>query len=94
VEYDEDQGYAVLELRPCAEEGCKILLCSCCDQFHCDGCGQAFCIEHRILIDSGPCCDPLACCAVCAREAEPLELAPPPIAPAREIETPKRKEAA
>jgi len=43
VEYDEDGGYAFLEVRPCAGPTCGKMLCSCCDQFHCDGCGQTFC---------------------------------------------------
>ncbi len=40
VEYEEDGGYAFLEVRPWADAVCGKMLCSCCDQFHCDGCGE------------------------------------------------------
>ena len=80
VEYDEDYGYAVLEVHPCADPACDKLLCACCDQFHCDGCGHTFCADHLVSIPDGT-DRPLHCCPMCALECEPLEL-PDPI-PAR-----------
>jgi hypothetical protein len=35
----------------CSSPGCPVLLCPCCPSFHCDGCGQAFCMEHKIEIE-------------------------------------------
>lgn len=73
VEFDEDGGYAVLEMHPCFEPGCGVLLCSCCDQFHCDGCGHTFCADHLVSVPDGT-DSPLQCCPTCAAESEPLEL--------------------
>ena len=53
VEYDEDGGYAFLEVHPCADATCNKMLCSCCDQFHCDGCGQLFCADHLVSVPDG-----------------------------------------
>jgi hypothetical protein len=54
VEYDEDgNGCAVLEVRPCADSICGKMLCACCDQFHCDGCGQTFCADHLVSVPDG-----------------------------------------
>ena len=49
------------------------MLCECCDQFHCDGCGQTFCIDH---LASGPemTGPPMHYCGPCAAECEPLQL--------------------
>ena len=71
VEYGEDGGYVFLEVRPCA--ACGAMLCACCDQFHCDGCGYTFCIDHLISVPTGN-ETPLHCCPACAAECEPLEL--------------------
>jgi hypothetical protein len=71
VEYDEDGGYAFLELHPCA--GCGTMLCACCDQFHCDGCGQMFCADHLVSVPDGT-ETPLHCCEACAAECQPQEL--------------------
>src|SRR5437660_374897 len=75
VEYDGDQGYAALELKPCCE--CGTLLCPCCEQFQCDGCAANFCPEHLASIPDGT-LTPLRCCATCAAEVEVIEL---PLAP-------------
>ena len=32
----------------CANPNCPVLLCPCCPQFQCDGCGQTFCMDHAI----------------------------------------------
>ncbi len=32
----------------CASIGCPVLLCPCCPQFECAGCGQRHCMEHAI----------------------------------------------
>jgi hypothetical protein len=32
----------------CADPNCPVLICPCCVQFQCDGCGQTFCLEHAI----------------------------------------------
>ena len=93
VEFDEDRGYAVLELKPCAYLICSTLLCPCCDQFHCDGCGETFCADHLVSIPDGT-DRPLHCCPLCASETEQLELPLPlPPAPARRL-VPSYKEAA
>jgi hypothetical protein len=73
VEFDEDSGYAFLEVKPCAETGCSVLLCPCCDQFHCDGCGERFCSDHLVTVPDGT-DTPLHCCPTCAAECEPREL--------------------
>jgi hypothetical protein len=73
VEYDEDGGYAVLEVRSCAHSNCGKLLCTCCDQFHCDGCGLTFCADHLVSVADGT-DQPLHCCPACADECEPMEL--------------------
>ena len=82
VEYDEDGGYAFLEVRPCADSTCGKMLCSCCDQFHCDGCGQLFCTDHVVSVPDGT-DRPLHCCPACAAECEVVAL-PPRIPPASE----------
>lgn len=82
VEYD-DGGYAFLEVRACADSTCGKMLCSCCDQFHCDGCGQPFCTDHLVSVPDGT-GRPLHCCPTCAAECEVLAL-PPRISPASEI---------
>jgi len=82
VEYDEDGGYAFLEVRPCADTICDKMLCSCCDHFHCDGCGQTFCADHLVSVPDGT-ERPLHCCTTCAAECEFLSL-PPRIPPASE----------
>ena len=69
VEYDEDGGYAFLEVHPCA--GCGKMLCTCCDQFHCDGCGETFCADHLVSVPDGT-ERPLHCCEACADESKPL----------------------
>ena len=71
VEYDEDGGYAFLEMHPCADSVCEKLLCACCDQFHCDGCGETFCADHLVSIPDGT-DRPLHCCTACANESKPL----------------------
>jgi hypothetical protein len=58
------------------------MLCSCCDQFHCDGCGQLFCADHLVSVPDGT-DRPLHCCPACAAECEVLAL-PPRIPPASE----------
>jgi hypothetical protein len=90
VEYDEDgTGCAVLEVRPCGHSECGKMLCACCDQFHCDGCGQPFCADHVVVIPDGT-ERPLRCCRECAAECDlfelpsriPLRTAPKPTFPA------------
>jgi hypothetical protein len=71
VEYDGDTGYAVLEVHPCADPTCGKMLCACCDQFHCDGCGETFCADHLVSIPDGT-DRPLHCCTSCADESKPL----------------------
>jgi hypothetical protein len=77
VEYDEDGGYAVLEVHPCADPVCGKLLCGCCEQFHCDGCGHMFCADHMISVEDGT-ETPSHCCPSCAEETEPPD---PPLVP-------------
>src|ERR1039457_6153925 len=48
---DKEGGYVFLEVHPCA--ACGTMLCACCDQFHCDGCGQRFCIDHLVSVQIG-----------------------------------------
>jgi hypothetical protein len=76
VEYDGDQGYAALELKPCRE--CGALLCPCCEQFLCDGCAATFCPSHLVIIPDGT-LDPLRCCVTCAAEVEVIELSLAPL---------------
>jgi hypothetical protein len=76
VECDEDGGYAFLEVRPCADPECGKFLCACCDQFHCDGCGQTFCADHLVSVPDGT-DRPLHCCACCAAESDACELPAP-----------------
>lgn len=83
VEYDEEGGYAVLEVRPCADASCGKMLCSCCSQFHCDGCGQKFCTDHLVSVPDGT-DQPLSCCPSCAVECDLLEL-PSRIPPGSEM---------
>jgi hypothetical protein len=73
VEYDEDEGYAVLPVHPCANETCGKFLCPSCDQFHCDGCGETFCADHLVSIPDEP-GRPLHCCTECAVDFLPIEL--------------------
>jgi hypothetical protein len=90
VEYDEDGGYVFLEVHPCA--GCGSMLCACCDQFHCDGCGQTFCIDHLVSVSDGT-ETPLHCCGPCAAQCEPLG-PPARIPPQSEVLAPSHVEAA
>jgi hypothetical protein len=76
VEYDEDGGYAFLEVRPCADSACDKMLCACCPQFHCDGCGQTFCADHLVSVPDGT-DRPLHCCPACAAECEVQQLTSP-----------------
>src|ERR1017187_7638791 len=71
VEYYEDGGYVFLEVRPCADPICGKLLCACCDQFHCDGCGETFCADHLVSIPDGT-DRPLHFCTACADASKPL----------------------
>jgi hypothetical protein len=73
VERDENGGYVVLEVKACREPGCGALLCACCDQSYCDGCGQLFCSDHLVSVPDGTETQ-LHCCPTCAAESEPLEL--------------------
>lgn len=70
VDGDGIDTYAVLEVRPCS--ACGALLCACCEQFACDGCGETFCAEHLVTVPDGN--SPLHCCKACADECEPYEL--------------------
>jgi hypothetical protein len=81
VEYDEEGGYAVLPVHPCAHETCGKFLCPCCDQFHCDYCGGTFCADHLVSVPDGE--RPLHLCTECAVGVEPLDL-PAPIPPQSE----------
>jgi len=92
VEHDEDGGYALLEVRPCAAATCGKMLCACCDQFHCDGCGQTFCADHLVSVLDGTDI-PLHCCPICAIECEPLAL-PSRIPPRSEMNSDLPAEAA
>jgi hypothetical protein len=80
VEYDEDGGYAVIPVKACAQPNCSVLLCPCCDQFHCDGCGDTFCADHLVSVPDGT-DRPLHCCPACAEECEPMELPFEPVCP-------------
>jgi hypothetical protein len=71
VEFDGNQGYAVLEVNPCAE--CGAFLCACCSTFACDGCGSTFCTSHLALVEDGT-DSPLRCCTACAAEANADQL--------------------
>lgn len=86
VEWDEDGGYAFLPVRPCAS--CAALLCACCDQFHCDGCGMTFCADHLVSVEDGT-ETPLHCCVACAAECEQYDLpmAIPPQSETRPVRT-------
>lgn len=78
LDYNEDgTGYAILEVHPCAHQTCKTLLCPCCDQFHCDGCGETFCADHLVSIPDGT-DSPLHCCPTCSEgfQTEKLPLVP------------------
>ena len=77
VHGDEDGAYAALELTQCQE--CAALLCGCCEQFACDGCGMTFCLDHLVSVPDGT-ESPLHCCPTCAAECEVVEL---PFAPLR-----------
>lgn len=75
-----------LPVRPCAD--CGALLCACCEQFACDGCGLTFCTAHLVRVPADPAElfegeTPLKCCAVCACETEACEL-PAPFPPQSE----------
>ena len=77
IDYNEDgTGYALLEVKPCAGS-CGKLLCPCCDQFVCDGCGDTFCVDHLVSVEDGT-ETPLHCCATCAAECDVLPLPFPP----------------
>ena len=80
LEFDGNQGYAVLEVNPCAE--CGALLCACCSTFACDGCGATFCTSHLALVPDGT-DSPLRCCTACAAEVQAHEH-PAPIPAQRE----------
>lgn len=69
-EVDEDGGYAVLEVAPCADPRCGKLLCASCEQFHCDDCGGRFCLSHLSVVDGPNLCS--ACAAVSVRCPECL----------------------
>ena len=92
VEYDEDGSYAVLEVYPCADANCGKLLCPCCDQFHCDGCGLTFCADHLVSIPETT-GTPMHCCGPCADECDPLEL-PNRMSPSSGVPAPSHLEAA
>jgi len=81
-------GVAVLPVTPCAD--CGALLCACCDQFHCDGCGHTFCADHLVSVPDGT-DRPLHCCRACADECEQYEL--PAAIPAQRETRPARHEA-
>src|SRR6185295_13034098 len=83
VAFDEEGGYAVLEVHLCADSVCKKLLCGCCDQFHCDGCGGTFCADHLVSVPDGT-DRPLHCCPPCADECDGLLK---PFTPVRETRT-------
>ncbi len=77
IDYNEDgTGYALLEVKPCAGS-CGKLLCPCCDQFACDGCGDTFCADHLVSVEDGT-ETPLHCCPTCASECEVLPMPFPP----------------
>ena len=67
------------------------MLCVCCDQFHCNGCGQTFCVEHLVSVgdDSET---PLRWRGPCAAECEPVRL-PAPIPLQAEVWAPSHLEA-
>jgi hypothetical protein len=74
VDYNEDgTGYVAIPTTPCADPKCSVLLCPCCDQFHCDGCGDTFCAEHMVSVPDGT-ERPLHCCRPCADEVAQQEL--------------------
>src|SRR3954451_4298624 len=52
IERDGDQGYAILEVTPCAVAECGALLCACCSTVHASCCGQLICAEHAIAVTS------------------------------------------
>jgi hypothetical protein len=66
---DEGTGYAAMEVTPCADPECGQLLCTCCAQFACDGCGETFCSSHLVAVPDGT-PQPLHCCPACALECE------------------------
>ena len=80
LERDEDGGYAVLPVHACAQPTCSTLLCPCCPQFHCDGCGDTFCADHLVSVPDGT-DRPLHCCSVCAEECEQTTLPLEPSCP-------------
>src|SRR5436190_1571236 len=79
VEFDGAQGYAALEVTPCAVPDCGALLCKCCPTVHTACCGQTICAEHAIAVtstapDGSTCIDQFcpACYAeMLASEAQP-----------------------
>lgn len=77
VEYDEDGGYAALETRPFADPGCGKRLCACGNQSQCDGCEEAFCVDHLLLMPRGR-GTALRCCPTCPEETEPSAVVPVP----------------
>src|SRR5689334_8945370 len=80
VVYDEEAAYVALEVRPCAEPACGAMLCPCCEQFQCDGCGLTFCDSHKVAIPDGT-DSPLRCCPTCAAETELTGAETPPAEP-------------
>ena len=80
LDRDEAGAYTALEITPCAI--CTAMLCRCCEQFACDGCGETFCESHAIIVPDGT-DKPLCCCPACASECEQYER-PARIEPARE----------
>src|SRR5437868_7130946 len=73
VEYDEDGGYAAIQVTPCT--ACTKLLCSSCDWANCDGCGDVFCADClQLLADCT--LTGLHCCKECVRISEEFEQLP------------------
>lgn len=68
VDGDEDGRYASLDTVQCGE--CGRRLCSCCEQFDCDGCGHTFCLDHKIAVYELDCCRQCAIEALMANEPE------------------------
>ncbi len=69
VDYDEDSGdgYAVLEVTPCSDSECGLLLCDCCEQFCCTFCDETYCLEHRTIWYQGT-PEKLELCRACSAE--------------------------
>ena len=56
------RGDDVVLAVPCHAPDCHAQLCANCEQFICDGCGLAHCVEHRIRYAE------MALCPTCMRE--------------------------